>query len=494
MASTESAQWPESPSLSPYLLASTGQYPASSPPPLPFFPSSPFPDFDLSDATPLSPSFLDSLPTSPADSGLFPPLLFAASTDGSTSASSLRPRQSASPSGSSDEPSGNPRATASTTPSTAPFLPAPASPTTSSPSLQSNSASSPSSAPSKVGGRRKRAGGRALSEEERVARRRLQHRQIDATRRSKEADAIQRLHSLMEQQTEGSELAGRLEFAAEEKQESGASKSDRVSVLERGIASLSSQHERIQHLQLLCARMEAACQSRDRQLTQFVRHLQDVASSQGLDLCALFSGCPVNFTALPVGGRTSPYPLFPHLPGSALFSHLSDLDRRNSLNAQWSLSSTLCMTMKVMPEGIFVDATDRFLQAVCYSREEFLLTSMHANHPRRCPTIIPPEEERPRVGGAPVQQYGHTREEIARVLTGRQSTAYFQWRCRTGDGRVLEVSSFMVAAADDDEERLRSEDVSDESMPRRRVVCVHSIDDAVEVDRVEKINKRLQRG
>ena len=324
-----------------------------------------------------------------------------------------------------------------------------------------------------------------MSKDERVVRRRLQHRQIDANRRNREADAIHRLDTLIHQQ------AGDF-FTSDDTSDLSVpqAKTDRVSVLERGIESLSSQHSRIQLLQLTCARMEAACQARDRQLTQFVRHLHEVAAAQGLDFSSVFRSSSAYFTSL--SDLSASTPLFPFPSTPALYSHLSHADRCHSLSAACSLSSKLCMTMKLMPEGLFVDATERFLEVVRFSREEFLLTSIHRNHPRCCPTLVPPEMERKMEEGAPVKQFGSTKEEIRAMLRGEHAKATFSWRCRTGDGRILEVDSFMVDAGDDDGDGVSQGEVGDDFMRRRRVVCVHSMGDAMLVEEIRDKDAQLE--
>ena len=52
------------------------------------------------------------------------------------------------------------------------------------------------------------------------------------------------------------------------------------------------------------------------------------------------------------------------------------------------LSNTSCITVKLMPQGIYIDATALFLEKLSYRREDFLNTSMDASAARPCPCLV----------------------------------------------------------------------------------------------------------
>ena len=135
---------------------------------------------------------------------------------------------------------------------------------------------------------------RGLPPEQRIERRRAQHRAVDAARRQKENEAIERLQRLLKERqqqgrAEGTGVEGEVadedtaETVGDESTESvegsvsggsdgGSKKVGRLTVLESSIAL-------IQQLSARCQRMEEACNAKDVQLNRVSSHLHSVAAS-----------------------------------------------------------------------------------------------------------------------------------------------------------------------------------------------------------------------
>ena len=324
---------------------------------------------------------------------------------------------------------------------------------------------------------------RGLPPDQRIERRRAQHRAVDKNRRIKENDAIERLQGLLKRQrqlTDGAGVEGSVadegapEGIADEDEDSGSGNGDgnsekvgRLTVLESSIAM-------IEQLSEACARMEAACNAKDAQLSRVSNHLHGVAASIAQQATSLASGLidddeaaadgylsypsssasPPSYASLTVTSNRSLCP--PASPGALLSvlphatsSYLAYSDRSHTLrNSGLAFASTLCVTFINISDGVILDVNDRFLAQTGWRRSDLLHTSMDhedmaCGHPLS-PFLL--RERGDKRLNRPVEylpQYPRAMAEIDQLIRGIKRKGDTSWRCRMGDGTVFECHTTM---------------------------------------------------
>ena len=317
--------------------------------------------------------------------------------------------------------------------------------------------------------KRKRVAG-ALTADQRLQRRRAQHRAVDANRRQKENEAITRLHRLIRQQQQG---AGDAEDDAgevdDDDMEGGKQKTGRLTVLESSIAL-------IEQLAAACKRMDAACNAKDAQVSRVSNQLHSVAASIARQATSLAMVDPIldGFTAmdgLAGGGLPSLHPDFSQhlnhpsllhpnsLPntqsGAYPYSHshpLSDPRTASTFlsvlppsmssyllhsdlshvlhHSTTSLWSSMCLIVIALPGKIIIDVNERFLSMTGHKRSEVMYNSMED------------------ISMKDIPQYPASIAAVNDVLEGRKRQGSAVWRCRWADGQIYENSCTFFAIYD----------------------------------------------
>ena len=410
------------------------------------------------------------------------------------------------------------------------------------PSVSSSSSSQRSSsppAPSRAPLKKRRV--RGLPPEQRIERRRAQHRAVDAARRQKENEAIERLQTLLKDTQQrhesqeaqdgptGVEAAADDDGAEEEGEGSGSGSSDgnkkvgRLTVLESSIAL-------IQQLTAACEKMEAACNAKDAQLSRVSSHLHGVAASiaqQATAVASRFdddigtnalspyhafssSALPPSYSSLSDSTQaSSPSSTFLSVLPRSTSSYLTQSDRSHTLHRSFiAFSSSLCVTMIEVRNGVILDLNDRFLDCTGWRRGDLLHTSMdHEDMAGGFPLSPFLLRQRGNRYGQPVEylpQYPSAMAEIDLLMRGEKRKADCRWRCRMGDGTVFECHTTMWSEWDEHCEPRADRDmyglvqqpngnmcvgvIANGSTQQRspdRMVLVFAIEDAVIVEKLE---------
>ena len=229
---------------------------------------------------------------------------------------------------------------------------------------------------------------RGLTEEQRTARRRSLHRDIDATRRSREAAAISRLHGLLQGHKQA--LLIEDDRGVRSAKSAGAG---RVRVLEQCA-------EVIERLQSMRQAMERASNAKDQQLRILADHLHSVAAAHAQSTLACIDCSPssdslhcedssTSASASPSTSTSSSSSPLSALP-APLSATLSHLHRSSSLRADSTLgSSSLCVLVKLMPSSVLVSASARFCQQSGYREQDLVGTTMTQEvRPGTCPLLM----------------------------------------------------------------------------------------------------------
>ena len=383
---------------------------------------------------------------------------------------------------------------------------------------------------------------RGLPPEQRIERRRAQHRAVDAARRQKENEAIDRLQRLLvqrqrrqQQQQEGTGVEGQaaddeaVQVEGDEDAEGSGSGSDsskkrgRLTVLESSIAL-------IERLTDVCQRMEDACNAKDVQLRRVSSHLHSVAASiahRATTAASTFdddtaadpdsqyryssrspAASPPSYSSLTAitlpNGPSSP--ILSILPPSTS-SYLAHSDRSHTLlRSGLAFSSSMCVTVVNVTNGVILDINDRFLSCTGWRRSDLLHTSMDkadvAGGYPLSPILLRKRSDK--YGRDPIEylpQYPGTMVEIDAVIRGVKRKGDSRWRCRMGDGTIFECHTTMWSEYDDREAVgeqygmvqqpngtvclgvLRDHDNRHRSPDR--IVIVFAIEDAVIIEKLE---------
>ena len=295
---------------------------------------------------------------------------------------------------------------------------------------------------------------RGLTEEQRTARRRSLHRDIDATRRSREAAAISRLHGLLQGHKQA--LLIEDDRGVRSAKSAGAG---RVRVLEQCA-------EVIERLQSMRQAMERASNAKDQQLRILADHLHSVAAAHAQSTLACIDCSPssdslhcedssTSASASPSTSTSSSSSPLSALP-APLSATLSHLHRSSSLRADSTLgSSSLCVLVKLMPSSVLVSASARFCQQSGYREQDLVGTTMTQEvRPGTCPLLMQRgggdrgEEGWGRGGPQQraVQQYGRSEKLLMALLSGEVERVEQRWRCVLANGQQYEVPAFWSAS------------------------------------------------
>ena len=381
------------------------------------------------------------------------------------------------------------------TPSSAAASPSPVlDSSTGRPSSTSSPSSSSSFAPRTV---RKRQRVVCLSAEQRLERQRAQHRAVDANRRQRENDTIDRLQRLIahtQQQSQGQPSSptdevdmdgGTAGRSGEDDAEEARRKVGRLTVLESSIAL-------IQRLTAACQRMDAACRAKDAQLSRVSSHLHSVAACIAQQATAFGGGEP-SLNELPAG-RMSPHTGAPHSDvgwSSSNFvsvlspvssSYLSHSDRARSLHCpRLACFSSLCVLV-LAPPGIVLHINERFSHSTGWSLSDLIHTSfereaaatrplsplVRASHPVGSPGSV----HRPHL-----MQYPSALRQVEAVVGGERRKAECTWRCRMRDGRVFESDGTFLGEYD-------VPPAKDERRSPDRMIYAYEMENAIIIDPV----------
>ena len=277
--------------------------------------------------------------------------------------------------------------------------------------------------------------------EQRLQRRRAQHRVVDANRRQRETDAIARLRTLTAQEEKktaqaadkednnsdsDSEDAG--EEGEEDVREGERKKKQqgRMMVLEASIAV-------IEQLTAACKRSEAASEAKSAQLARLSHQLDTVAAAMArasnpmieLDsACASTSLIPLPATLPDVSSYLVPAWSLHSLTSGAFLSYLEQADRSHTLcQTGLGLLSSMCVFIKSVPHHTVIDVNNSFLRAIGARRSEVLYQPVEL--------VALKKNDR---------QYPASVAKARLVLSGEIRRCEALWRCRTWDGSIYEVT------------------------------------------------------
>ena len=337
----------------------------------------------------------------------------------------------------------------------------------------------------------------ARSEDERLQRRRAQHRHVDTRRRQKENDAIAKLKQLIEQQqqlgavTAEADEAPAAETAEDEESESGKRKAGRLSVLEASVAM-------IEQLTAINQRMEAAGNAREEQVSLMSSHLHSVVASiaqqathaetsvadsgarlpDSVPVTPHLSSLHDSAAVLPAATNPSPTALAVLPP--LVSASIAHSDRSRTLRSESVTFSTLCALVVASPvTGVIVDVNERLLAASGWRRDELVNTCFEENNAVLPLTPLSANRQPSKTGSRLLQQYPASMEWIGQMARGERRKADTLWRAYMRDGRVFEFESTLWAEWDEPLTKMR---------PPDRMVMVFSLDDAVVVDSVDDVD------
>lgn len=313
---------------------------------------------------------------------------------------------------------------------------------------------------------------------------------MDAVRRQKENEAIERLQGLLKRQRQQVEGAGVEGSVAEEDvtvlgdedgeggEGSGSGSGDNSSKKVGRLTVLESSIAMIEQLSAACQRMEAACNAKDEQLSRVSNHLHGVAASIAQQATSIASALddeaatadgylsypsysspssstsPPSYASVAYASNrstrppTPPSTLLSVLPPSTS-SYLAHSDRSHTLrHSGLAFASTLCVTIINIADGVIVDINDRFLAQTGWRRADLLHTSMDhedmaCGHPLS-PFLL--RERGDKRLNRPVEylpQYPRAMAEIDQLIRGIKRKGDTSWRCRMGDGTVFECHTTM---------------------------------------------------
>ena len=319
--------------------------------------------------------------------------------------------------------------------------------------------------------RRKRTDTTALSADQRLQRRRVQHRAVDAIRRHKETAAVARLHKLIEQQRagharlEGEADAGEsgvVQEADDDAAVEASRKAGRLSVLESCIAM-------IEQLTTACKRMETACNAKDEQVSHVSSRLHSVAAAIAQQATALALMEPTNGLALPTM-ECAQQPWKPALLSTSSYlvhSNLSSTLRQTT----HSLLNDMDLMLIGLPCKLVVDVNERFLQMAGHVRSDVLhqsldRTSMNNN----------------------ISQYPSSLATVEEVMTGSRRQCVCVWRCRMSNGLLYECTASFCGCYDDTLWQGNSVSVREKRIPDKVLIMCAS-DEVVIVDDSDQMLK-----
>ena len=328
-----------------------------------------------------------------------------------------------------------------------------------------------------------------LSEAERLMRRRAQHRAVDASRRQRETEAIERLRSLTQQLKLGEREQDNEADDDGEEDEDGATgegkRAGRLTVLESSIAL-------IEQLTTACKRIEASSNAKGAQLSRVSNHLHTVAATIAqVAASSMEDGAASPGSSAPIVSRlpaqsssyhsalvkrpqlvtSGPSPLQSMIPG-AFLSYLDQADRSHTL-CQTSLSmlSAMCVFVMSVSSHVLVDMNSAFLQVVRARRSDLLYQSVD---------LVSLDKKG--------SQYPASINEADAIIGGRKRRGHILWRCRTFDGLKYETRALFFA----DYDVPPTHDPSD-SEPRipDRVLVMFAPEDVIMLDDARITNSLL---
>ena len=329
---------------------------------------------------------------------------------------------------------------------------------------------------------------RGLTREQRAERKRTKHRQIDASRRQKEIAAMNSLRNIIRGQPSRTAHSGKGEEETEHDNRDGQAE-ESGEVTSKAVV-LESSVELIRQLQALCAKMQAACNAKDKQIVRLASDLHSVTRPRPIDATA-----SPDFT-------------------SSLLSatrHVSQLERSTCLRQSTCLSSVLCIAVLAVPLAVIIDCNNAFVDCAGWSREQLLqsvmkpptvaksaaeLTAM-ADY-RVCPMMVSGRRSRRQLKQLEadetadstveryVGQYPSSMQEIAALLEGTKQKIECTWRVRAADDEVYEVQ--MSAWCEFDHS---FDPDTQQRVTACRMVSAHSMYDRVRVDEAGEENDTI---
>ena len=320
-----------------------------------------------------------------------------------------------------------------------------------------------------------------LTAEQRLLRRRAQHRAVDTSRRQRETNAIDRLRLLLSQQQTPRQLHGRAQDgeadnAALDDGNKAGNGSGRLTVLESSIAL-------IEQLTSACKRMEAAIDTRGGERFRSSNQLHTAAATVARVAAASIlphTGSTVHSSPMI---RPTPPTTQPQLPPTSsssssllslvprgFVSMLESADRSHSLSlcqsSGLSVLSHMCMFVIAVPCLSPIDVNSAFLSLARAQRSDLQHSSVDGTDAGYCSLLLSYYSE----------QYPASIAETTAVSCGDKRRGSATWRCRTWDGAVYEAN-FMFHA-DYDEMPLSD---SERRVPDRLVI-MYALDEVVFLD------------
>ena len=257
-----------------------------------------------------------------------------------------------------------------------------------------------------------------LSNKERLQHKRARHRQIDATRREREKEAIRRLRLLVEDMTGGVDR-GSGDAAEEEEKERERERDEdalgnKTDVLESGITL-------IEQLRDLCSTLQQGS-GKPSGMT-FTRWPSKATFTTPPD-------CPAMIQLLPP-------------PTSSIIAHL---DRMQTLRASTNVSSPICSVMVLFPGAVVMDVSRSFCDFSGYTDSQLVHSHMNPwylppsdKHHTICPLLVDGKDERSGRVTKLVGQYGASKADMGELIRGERGRLDLDWRYRLADGRLIET-------------------------------------------------------
>ena len=303
-----------------------------------------------------------------------------------------------------------------------------------------------------VASKKRRRVNSVLDADERMERRRAQHRAVDANRRQKENEAIVQLHGLIrhlkQQHGEVYDAAElRSALADEEESESVQPGASRLGVLQSSITLIGQ-------LTSACKRMDEACTAKDAQVSRVSAELQGMAatiaqqattlalvqpsdghtakdfrsSTQSPEMLSRDASQPwqpwqPSSAARPVALSPSDSTLV-SAPPSSMLSYLRSANLSPAMQLSTaSLLSTMCVCVVTLPVLVVVDVNERFLAASGYARTDIAHLSFN---------------DSPLCRG--VNQHPAALMALSSVAAGSTRQGSGVWRFRKADRLLYEVT------------------------------------------------------
>ena len=268
----------------------------------------------------------------------------------------------------------------------------------------------------------------ALSVDERLQRRRAQHRAVDANRRQRESDAIARLHRLISKQQHL--LTGDVD--EESKEAEGDESEDsrhtacRLDVLESSIAM-------IEQLSAACQRMDAACNAKDLQVSRVSNQLHSVAAALAEQASSLAfveqsDGAAGRSKAFPNSSASFLSVLPPPASSYLIHSDICHTLRQSTT----SLLNNMSATVVTLPSMLVIDVNDAYLSMSGRHRSDVLYHTIDCMSTAHA-----------------VPQYPASIAAMNEVIDGSKRHGGALFRCREPNGPLFEFNLWFSAIFDE---------------------------------------------